>query len=215
MWRSKIAHLVVSRTAVRGERCRLARYAAFAKRRHVTDCTATACGATASRNLARNCQNGIDCELYAFDCTLSVNDRSLSLAVWRDPGVVSTSPVIDSTSPVVDSRSPFLKIPTSMTPLETSHRRREASCRRLEVLFRCQKALGRQLGVVNFEMCGFQLPSRGSQSFVQTVQSITSLDHSCDRIARAARSTRHRTRRAREPPGQFGWNLGRDFSRPL
>ncbi len=200
---------VVSRTAVRGGRCRVA------KRHTVSDCKSTAYEATALHGLARRCQNGIDCMLYACGCTLPVDNRAPSLVVCRLPVIDSTPPVIDSTSPVVDSKLHFGELPAYTSPLETSNRRREVCGRRLEVPFRCKQVHGRQLHVVNFEMCSLQSPSRGLQSSAETVQSITHLDQSRDRSARVARRTRPRTCRARAPPGQSGWNLGRGLSRPL
>ena len=207
---------VVSRTAVRGERCR------FAKWRTVSKCKTTAYGAIALHGTAQTCQNGMDSKLYAVGCTLPVDNWALSLVVCRHPGVDSTPPVIDSTSPVVDSRLHFGELPAFMSPLETSPRRPEVSGRqlevsgrRLEVLSRWLQVHGCQSRVVNCEMCRLQSPSGDSQSSAETVQSITHLDHSRDRSAWFARRTRYRTRRARAPPGRFCWNLGRGFSRPL
>jgi hypothetical protein len=167
---------------------------------------------------ANICQNGSDCRLYAPSRKLPVDNRTLSLVVWRHPVANSTPPVIDSTPTVVDSRLHFLKLPNYMTLLETSYRRPEASGRRLEVLFRCLQAHGCQSGIVNSEICSLQSPSGDLQSSAETVQSITYLGHSRDRNARFARRTRHRTHRARDPPGATGttvaasrgrrWRLG-------
>ena len=200
---------VVSRTTVRGGRCRLA------KRRTVSACYTTAYNATTAHFRARTCQNGIDCMLYACGCTLPVDNRAFTLVVCRLPVINSTPPVIDSRSPVVDSRLHFWELPTCMSPLETSNRQPEVCGRRLEVRFRCKQVHGRQLHVVNCEICSLQSPSRGLQSSAETVQSITHLDQSCGPSARVAHRTRPRTCRARAPPGQSGRNLGRDFSRPL
>ena len=200
---------VVSRTAVRGERCR------FAKRRTVSYCKSRAYDVSALHGTAQTCQNGMDSKLYAVGCTLPVDNWALSLVVCRHPGVDSTPPVIDSTPPVVDSRLHFGELPAFMSPLETSNRRPEASGRRLEVLFRGLQVHGCQLRVVNCEMCSLQSPSGDLQSSAETVQSITHLDLSRDRSARFARRTRYRTRRARAPPGRCRSNLGRGFSRPL
>jgi len=126
----------------------------------------------ASQCTATSCQNGMDSMLYAFGCTLPVDNRALSLVVWRLPGVDSTPPVIDSTPPVVDSRLHLGELPAFMSPLETSNRQPEASGRRLEVLFRCLQAHGRQSRVVNCEMCSLQSPSRGFRSTAETARSI-------------------------------------------
>ena len=200
---------VVSRTTVRGGRCR------SAKRHHVSDCNITTYSTPVSRVPPRNCQNGIDCRLYAFSRTLSDENGTLVLVVWRHPGIVSTPPVIDTTPAVVESRPTFLKSLTSMGPWGGSDHRPEASGRQLEALFRCQKALDRQTGIVNSETVSLQSPSRGFQSFAQTDQSITIFDQPSGRLSRQPRSARLRIRRAREPPSQFIWPLGRVFSRPL
>jgi hypothetical protein len=188
--------------------------ALFAHRSAINHWYSTAYNETSLLSGAEDCQNGIDSKLYAFGRALTVENRTPLLVVWRHPVVDSKHTVIDSKHPVVDSRSQFFKIVAAKGPLETSSRRSEASGRRLEALFRRLKTLGRQSGAVNFEIGSLQSPSGGFQSFAQTVQSIMHLDHSRDRSARLARRTRHRTRRAREPPGRCYWNLGRGFSRP-
>ena len=119
-----------------------------------------------------------------------------SLVERRPPGVVVTPPVLYSTPPVVDSRPPFLKFPAFTGRMQESDRRREASGRRRQAFFRCQKAVGRRAGIVNFETGSLQSPSQGFHTPAQTVRSITSLDHSCDRCVRFVRRTCHRRPRA-------------------
>jgi hypothetical protein len=157
---------------------------------------------TASLATAAICQNGVVCRLYALDRTPPVNDRRQTDAVWRPPGIVFTLPAFDSTLSDVGSKPTVLKSPACRGRMQKSHRRGEASGRRREVSFRRLKALGRQTQIVNFEIGGLQSPSQGLHTPAQTLRSITSLDHSSDRCVRLVGHTRHRTRRARAPPGK-------------
>ena len=114
---------------------------------------------------AGTCQNDIDSMLYALGCTLSVNDRRLSLVVWKHSGVVSTPPVIDSKPPVVDFCPGFLKFVAAKGRLGTSNRHRKVFGLRFEDVFRRLDVADRQLGIRIFKIRGFKSPTGGFLSF--------------------------------------------------
>jgi hypothetical protein len=178
-----------------------------AKEYVVSVCQTITCSVGASHGRATICQNGIDCKPNPLGRTVYVENRRPSPVIGRHSVVDSEPSTADTTPPVIDSKPQFLKLLAPTGLLETSSRQPEA-------LFHRLKALGRQSGALNFEMCGLRSPSRGFRSSAQTVQSMTSLSHSRDLSARFARRTRHRTGRARVPPRRPFCNLGLGFSRP-
>ncbi len=207
---------VVSRTAVRGERCR------FAKWRTVSGCHTTAYDAVALYDHTRRCPNGIDRRPCAHAARLPFTDRRPPILDSKHSALASQHSAVCARHPVVAAWHPVVAAKIKAPNFEKSTHPFDASGSRFEASIRQTEAFGGQLGVFRRQpealKCGIRSlrwAIRGFRSPAQTDDTMALVDRSAVCSARTMRSRPEKTNQVRELAGGLFQKLGRSVLRPF
>ena len=178
---------VVSRTAVRGGRCR------FATWRTVSDCEIRSYGAIALFAAVSSCQIGIDRKPCPCCSRLPVHDRTLPTADSKPSFLASQGSALNPRHRIVAAKINSLTVEESQHPFEPAGCLLEASRRRLEALSRQAEASRREFGVFSWQREASKLGIRSFRWVIRGFEAPPQIDraaaHSDRSSVFSARST--------------------------